>query len=266
MTVRGSGPAVVLVHGIPGSARTWDRVAEQLEDRFTVFTPDLLGVGGSDRPRDLRSLLAPAQAAALASALGSQGVEDATVVGHDFGGPVALTLAGAAPGTVARIALLATNAFPNTPIPMPIRAVTWPVAGTALSRLLFSRPSLRMLLGQGTGIGAARLTAASYLGDRGQVRSIRLVFAACLQRMEEVFTPVERALRDWEGPAAVIWGERDPFFPVEQGERTAVLAGTRLIVLPGAGHFLPEERPREVAEAIARLVASSPGVRSGRAS
>ena len=49
------------------------------------------------------------------------------------------------------------------------------------------------------------------------------------------------------------WGDRDPFFPVEQGERTAAAANARLRVFEGAGHFLPHERPTEVADEIAAL-------------
>ena len=47
------------------------------------------------------------------------------------------------------------------------------------------------------------------------------------------------------------WGDRDPFFPLEQGERTAAAANARLHVFRGAGHFLPHERPAEVAREIA---------------
>ena len=47
------------------------------------------------------------------------------------------------------------------------------------------------------------------------------------------------------------WGDRDPFFPLEQGERTAAAANARLHVFHGAGHFLPHERPAEVARQVA---------------
>jgi len=55
-------------------------------------------------------------------------------------------------------------------------------------------------------------------------------------------------------PTRVLWGDCDPFFPVTQAERTAALVeGAAVVRLPGAGHFLPEERPVELAEAIAAL-------------
>jgi len=55
-------------------------------------------------------------------------------------------------------------------------------------------------------------------------------------------------------PTRVLWGDCDPFFPVTQAERTAALVdGAAVVRLPGAGHFLPEERPVELAEAIQAL-------------
>jgi pimeloyl-ACP methyl ester carboxylesterase len=53
----------------------------------------------------------------------------------------------------------------------------------------------------------------------------------------------------------VLWGDRDPFFPVAVGERTARALGTVLRVLPGCGHFVPEERPDEVAASLRDVIA-----------
>ena len=72
--------------------------------------------------------------------------------------------------------------------------------------------------------------------------------------MDQLYTPVQRQLENWRGPALVAWGDRDPFFPVAQGERTAAAAGTTLTLFPGAGHFLPQERPAEIAAAIGTLL------------
>lgn len=80
-----------------------------------------------------------------------------------------------------------------------------------------------------------------------------------------MYAPVERSLRDLQVPVVVGWGDRDSFFDVAQGRRTADAAGGRLRLFEGAGHFLPHERPTEVAEEIEKLVAevrgrSGPGV------
>lgn len=251
----GSGPTVVLLHGIPGQGRAWDHVQAALEGRFDVIVPDLIGFGDSDRPsRPTIDNVGPAaQASHMATFLDELGVGHATVVGHDFGAPATVLLAADRPDLVAAVSLLAGNTFPDTPIPFPLSLTTAPIIGGLFSRLLFSAPSLALMLRQGTGPGSAPPDEHIYIGDRGQRRTIATIFSGALTRLAELYTPVASALQDLEVPVHVGWGELDPFFPLGEGERTAAAAGTRLHVFSGAGHFLPHERPDEVAREIATL-------------
>lgn len=252
----GSGPPVVLLHGIPGCAASWDGVVARLANHAAVIVPDLLGFGGSDRPRGFERLRAEAQAAAVGALIAELGLGAVTVVGHDFGGPVALSLAARRPDAVAAVGLLATNAFTDTPIPFPLSTLTWPIAGPIARRALFSGPSLRMMLRQGVGPRVRPPDAGAYLGDRAQQRAIGTIFAASLTRLAEVYRPIEDALSSLGVPVLVGWGDRDPFFPPAQGERTARAAGATLRAYEGAGHFLPHERPDEVSADVAALVSA----------
>lgn len=249
----GTGPAVILIHGIPGSAAVWRSVAERLAVHHRVLVPDLMGFGATGGSPGIAELRAEAQAEALATALGDLGVTSATVAGHDFGGPVALHLLERRPDLVGAIGLLATNAFADTAIPFPLSSVTWRLLGPAASRLLFSRPSLRMLVHRMVGTPRIRLDLESYVGDAAQARAIRLIFTDSLVNLAERYRPLEAILSSAAVPAAVIWGDADPFFPPAHGERTAAALGVDLRVLGGAGHALPEERPEEVAAAIGEL-------------
>ena len=258
MAVRcyGDGDAtVVLLHGIPGSSRIWDGVVPLLASGCRVVVPDLLGFGGSGRSTDLVVLHAAGQAAALAQVLDHLGVGRAVLVGHDFGGPVALTLARRRPELVSGLVLLATNALADTPIPFPLSAVTWPGWGRLAARILFSAPSLSLMLRRAVGSPRPPLDIESALGDRGQRRAIRLIFQASLTGLAELYGPVQDGLAGVAVPALVGWGDRDPFFSVDQGRRTAAaIPGARLRLYEDAGHLLPEERPREVASDVAELV------------
>ncbi len=249
----GTGPTVVLLHGIPGQARAWEQVQAGLERAFDVVVPDLIGFGDSDRPPrpTIQNVGPAAQAAGVAALLDELGLRCSTVVGHDFGVPVSVLLAAARPDLVGALSLLAGNTFPDTPIPFPLSLTTAPVIGDLFSRLLFSTPSLKLMLRQGTGPGSAPPDASVHLGDRGQRRTIAAIFSGALTHLAELYSPIAGALENLEIPVLVGWGERDPFFPLDQGERTAAAAKARLHVFHEAGHFLPHERPVEVAREVA---------------
>lgn len=159
----GTGPPVLLLHGIPGSGASWEPIASRLGAAVDVIVPDLLGFGASDRPPGLAGLHARGQAAAVDDLLDELGIGPVTVIGHDFGGPVALSLVARRPGAVAAMGLLATNTFRDTPIPFPLSAVNWPLLGPIARRALFSPVSLRMMLRHGVGHGATPPDAATHL-------------------------------------------------------------------------------------------------------
>lgn len=257
MAVRtaGEGPAVVLLHGLPGSAAAWGEVQRDLARDHQVLAPDLLGFGASSRPRSYEELSAEAQAEALIEVLAELDVEPAAVIGHDYGGPVALWLYRKRPDLVPRLGLSATNAFTDTPIPLPISAVTWPVVGHLFERVLFSAPALRQMLREGAGKPRPALDPDVYVGDGGQQHTIRAIFSTSLRELAERYRTVEETLSRVEAPALVAWGDADPFFRVEQGERTAsALAHADFVLYEGCGHFVPEERPRELAADLRRLL------------
>lgn len=255
----GSGPAVVLLHGIPGQGRAWEGVEAALDGAFDVVTPDLIGFGASEGPSSptIHTVGPAAQAAGLAALLDDVGVRNATVVGHDFGAPIAVLLAAARPDLVGALSLLSGNTFPDTPIPFPLSLTDAPLVGGLVARVLFSAPSLRLMLRQGTGPGSPPPDAGVYLGDRRQQRTIAAIFSGALTRLAELYEPVAAALENTTVPVLVGWGERDPFFPAEQAERTAAVANARLRIFEGAGHFLPHERPAEIAHEITKLAAAA---------
>jgi pimeloyl-ACP methyl ester carboxylesterase len=161
----GQGHPFLLLHGIPGSGATWLQVARDLSADFDLIVPDLLGFGDSERPSGLDSLHAVRQAEALSRLLDELGIRSVAIAGHDFGGPVALLLHAQQPERVSHLALFATNAFTDTPIPFPLSLTTWPVLGQLAASVLFSRASLGAMLRMGTGSPLVTLESAAYLGE-----------------------------------------------------------------------------------------------------
>jgi len=200
---RGAGGAsLVLLHGIPGSAASWEATTAQLSDDLDVIVPDLLGFGASARPMSLDELHVAAQAEALDRLLDELGVTSVTVVGHDFGGPVAVALSARRPEVVAALGLAATNVFTDTPIPFPLSTVNWPAVGSLSRRALFAPMALRMMLRQGVGAGCGPIDPAAHLGDRAQQQAISTIFAGSLTHLEALYGPVEAHLHTWRSPCS----------------------------------------------------------------
>ena len=253
----GGGEPVVLIHGIPGSSGVWTPVAERLAGEFQVIAPDLLGFGASPGEPAPDAVWADAQARALAALLDELGIGHAALVGHDFGGPVALALTALRPDLATRLVLCSTNAFADTPIPLPIRAVTWPLAGGPAARLLFSTPSLRLMTRQAFAGDPPELDEAIWFGDGRQQQAVRTIFATALRELRTRYAPVEEALRAVRCPALVIWGSGDPFFDTAQGRRTAAaLPDGRFELYEDCGHHAPTEHPDRFAADVAAFVRS----------
>jgi pimeloyl-ACP methyl ester carboxylesterase len=216
-----------------------------------VLVPDLLGFGDSSDP--LGDFHAPGQAAALLELLDRLSIGAAHVVGFDFGGPIALTLYETAPHRFLSLTLIATNAFPDTAIPPPLNLARVPILGEVLFFALCSWPGLASLWFPAAGDKKA-LPFGRFLRKIPSQRSrrwVRRVFLESLRNLHDRYAPVAKVLATISCPAAVLWGNADPFFPLAVGQRTArAIPGSRFIVLAGCGHFVPEERPADVVGAM----------------
>src|ERR671922_2807465 len=105
--IAGSGPPVVLIHGMVNSSRHWERVALRLADSYTVIAPDLIGHGESAAPRGDYSL--GAHASGIRDLLTAIGVERASLVGHSLGGGVAMQFFYQFPQRTERLVLVSSG-------------------------------------------------------------------------------------------------------------------------------------------------------------
>src|SRR5918998_6937464 len=115
--VAGTGPPVVLIHGMVNSSRHWKGVAEVLAEDYTVIAPDLLGHGDSAKPDGDYSL--GAHAAGIRDLLAALGVDRASVVGHSLGGGVAMQFFYQFPERCERLILVSSGGLG--------REVSWPL-------------------------------------------------------------------------------------------------------------------------------------------
>jgi pimeloyl-ACP methyl ester carboxylesterase len=125
----GSGPLLVLLHGIAGSSATWEDVIPWLSERHTVIAPDLLGHGHSSKPRGDYSL--GAYANAVRDLLGALGEARGTIVGHSLGGGVAMQFAYQFPERCERLVLVSSGGLGRELYPL-LRAAALPGAEVVL--------------------------------------------------------------------------------------------------------------------------------------
>jgi len=128
--VAGSGPPVVLIHGMVNSSRHWEQVALQLADRYTVIAPDLIGHGDSAAVRGDYSI--GAHATSIRDMLAVIGIERATIVGHSLGGGVAMQFFYQFPQRTERLVLVSSGGLGPEVSPL-LRSAALP-GGSMLSR------------------------------------------------------------------------------------------------------------------------------------
>src|SRR5881394_168758 len=127
--VAGSGPPVVLIHGMVNSSRHWEQVALQLADRYTVIAPDLIGHGDSAAVRGDYSI--GAHATSIRDMLAVIGVERATIVGHSLGGGVAMQFFYQFPQRAERLVLVSSGGLGHEVSPL-LRGAALPGASSVL--------------------------------------------------------------------------------------------------------------------------------------
>jgi pimeloyl-ACP methyl ester carboxylesterase len=162
------------------------------------------------------------------------------LVGHDFGSPVALTFVREHPERVTHLAVMSTNAFTDPPVDFPLSLLRLPLVGPWLDHAFFSTPSRAML-----GRFAARTRGVrATRNDPAEARTIRTIFGPVLRDLPGLYTDVEASLGDITVPTLVIWGDRDRFFPAEQGRRTAAaIPSADFLLLEGCGHITRRNGP-----------------------
>ena len=104
--VEGEGPLVLLLHGFPETSRAWRKQIPALAERFKIVAPDLRGYGGSEKPKGIAAYRTSVLAEDVVALIRAFGVERAHVVGHDWGGGVAWTLATLHPEALDRLVVL----------------------------------------------------------------------------------------------------------------------------------------------------------------
>jgi pimeloyl-ACP methyl ester carboxylesterase len=261
-TIAGDGPPLLLLHGIGSSRDTWRPVLPALARHFTVVAPDLLGHGDSAKPRADYSIGGFANG--MRDLLGVLGMERATVVGHSFGGGVAMQFAYQFPERTERVVLEASGGLGREVTPL-LRALTLPGARQLLAGLdllpggvqVRLVEQLARLLPSGPLASDMDEVAKVVEGFRG--RAARTAFLHVLSHVidwrGQIITMRDRAYLAQGMPILVIWGEGDNVLPVSHATAAVEsMPDARLVTVAGVGHFVHVERPAEFSGAVLDFV------------
>jgi pimeloyl-ACP methyl ester carboxylesterase len=259
----GSGPVLLLIHGIAGTLETWQAVIESLAEQHTVIAPDLPGHGGSAPGAGDYSL--GAFAAGLRDLLVTLGHERATLVGHSLGGGIAMQFAYQFPEITERLVLVSSGGL-GPEVSAILRAAALPGADQFIAATA--------ALGNTVGARVARGLAVVGLRPNTDVAEIARGYASLVDRDRR--TAFLAALRGVIGtggqrvhaadrlylaegmPVLIIWGARDPIIPVQHAENAhEAIPGSRLEIFKGVGHLPQLDAPGHFIAVLERFMSET---------
>lgn len=243
----GTGDVVVLLHGFAGWSDTWEELITRLVARNKrVIAIDMLGAGASSRAIDPSDYSTDAQARMILAVLQQLGIDHATVIGHSYGGRVAMQMAIFDATRINKIIAIAPEAFATDRPPM-AKLVVVPVIGYALA-FWSTAPNLigiglRSVSKRNAWVTRAEIDRyAAPIRVKGHLRAQIIQSAA----PKDGDMPVPRHLMRITCPVYLIWGDGDPVFPAADGLKLVdMLPDAHLAVVPNCGHIPQVEAPEE---------------------
>ena len=241
----GSGPTVILLHGLGGSSQVWQFNIAALAEKYHVVVPDQIGFGKSDKP--LVNYRIRTYVDFLDQFCKQLGIERASLVGNSMGGWIATAFTAAFPDRVDKLVLvdaagyappkdLDTRSFyglnPTTREGMKVL-----VAKVFYNKLFLTDAAIDQAI-------ATRLAA----GDGYTINSI----TESIIRGEDF---LDDAVKTIKRPTLIIWGRQDGLVPLAEGEHfNKDIAGSKLVVFDQCGHMPNVEKPAEFNAAVLKFL------------
>ncbi len=250
---QGKGAPVLLIHGFGASTFTWRHIVPELAQTHRVIAVDLKGFGQSDKPFDERYSVFD-QAELIAQLIEDKDLRDLTIVGHSFGGGVALGLALKANerlgGRISRLVLLDSIAFPQQ-IPVFFRLLDVPLVSQVGVRMVPPSVQTRVALQisyfddskideEEVEIYAAPLKTAA--GKHAIIHSARQIVPEDIEELSELYKTITL-------PTLILWCDHDRIVPLDVGLKLRrTLPNSTLRLVEGCGHMPQEEQPQATLE------------------
>ncbi len=259
----GSGPVLLLIHGMAGTCANWEAVVEPLAIDRTVIAPDFPGHGASAPGGGDYSL--GGLASSLRDLMLALGHERATLVGHSLGGGVAMQFTYQFPEMVERLALVSSGGLGPDVSPL-LRAAALPGAELFISATAGVGSQIGSVIGRGVGAVGLRpnpdlaevARAYATLADPERRKAFLATLRAVVGTEGQRIAALDRLYLAEALPLLILWGEKDPIIPVEHARQAhAQLPGSRLEIFEDTGHVPMLERPGRFIAVLQRFLAET---------
>jgi pimeloyl-ACP methyl ester carboxylesterase len=244
----GSGPTVILLHGLGGSARAWQPNIVPLAEKYHVFVPDQIGFGKSDKP--LVNYRIRTYVDFLEQFCKQLNIERASLVGNSMGGWIAAAFTVAFPDRVDKLVLEDAAGY------APPKDFDWkslyglnPTTREGM-KVLVTKVFYNKLFQTDAAIDAA-IAARMTAGDGYTINSI----TESIIRGEDF---LDANVKTIKRPTLVVWGREDGLVPLTDGERfNKEIAGSKLVVIDQCGHVPNVEKPMEFNAAVIQFLTTN---------
>jgi pimeloyl-ACP methyl ester carboxylesterase len=257
----GDGQTVMFIHGLTSSHRNWSHLVEKLNADHRVLAPDLFGHGASEKLMGDYSL--GAHAATLRDLLDRLDIDRVTLVGHSFGGGIAMQFCYLFPERVERLVLVSSGGLGRSVSPL-LRAATVPGAQWVLPVIASG-----WVRGRVEAVGRV-LTSAGWRASSDTTEIWRGFTSLADADSRRAFLATTRSVIDPGGqtvsahdhlplaieiPTLVVWGTRDRMIPAWHATTAhQVIADSRVVLFEGAGHFPHLDQPERFAQLLSDFI------------
>ena len=259
----GKGPALLFIHGLTGSQRNWAHLVDALDHDHRVLAPDLFGHGASAKVIGDYSL--GAHAATLRDLLDMLGIDRVTLIGHSFGGGIAMQFSYLFPERVERLVLVDSGGM-GRDVSALLRAATLPGAELVLPVITSSWvrgrvETIARILTRGGWQASPETTEIwrgfTSLADTDTRRAFLATTRAVIDPGGQTVTAHDHLPMAIQIPTLVVWGTKDRMIPAWHATTAhQAIAGSRVELFVGAGHFPHLDDPERFAEVLSDFMAS----------
>ena len=257
----GAGEPMVFLHGFGASTYSWRFLVKPLATNRRLILLDLKGFGQSPKPRDDKYSVYE-QAHLVRQFIYEHKLRNVTLVGHSFGGGVALvtalSLTEIAPERLKQLILIDSVSYPQ-PMPCFIRILATPVVGALVTSLVPVETQVRHVLALAY-YDARQISEEAVVTYAKPLRMADAHYAmreTARQIIPPDFAELAQKYRHISVPTLILWGREDRIVSLANGEHLHhAIPNSRLVILDRCGHIPHEETPEATLHAIQAFLSS----------